>query len=324
MGGLTQSQQDQFENQGYLAVQGLLDPATDLDPVIREYEGVLDRLTEDLVSNGAVDSHVADLPFAERFMRIVRDTSDTHAQYFDPSLPQGNVKPDTPMWTGPAVFSLLTNPALLDAVESVVGPEIYSNPVQHVRIKPPESLVDREAAAGQHALNATSWHQDNGVLTPDADDSNILTVWLPLTRATTRHGCLQVIPQSHTGGIFVHCPGGPSGLEIPEKALDRLGAVPVPLDRGDVLFLHKRTAHASLSNTSDEIRWSLDLRYNPTGAATGRSVFPGFVARSRSNPSTELRDSMAWAKMWSDTRTRLSSNDEFVFNRWDADAPACA
>ena len=46
--------------------------------------------------------------------------------------------PDTPFWTGPAVFALLRNQAILDAVESLIGPEIYANPVQHVRIKPPE------------------------------------------------------------------------------------------------------------------------------------------------------------------------------------------
>ena len=322
--GLTQDQVDRFTTQGYLPAKNLLDPAEHLDPVIAEYEGVLDRLVDDLMEQERLQSRHSDLSFAERFMRIVAETHDTHSQYFDPSLPQGNIRTDTPIWTGPAVFSLLTSTALLDTVESLIGPEIYSNPVQHVRIKPPEHLVNRNLAADQHALNATSWHQDNGVLTPDADESDILTVWIPLTSATTRHGCLQVIPESHRGGIYVHCPGGPSGLEIPENALDRLGAVPVPLERGDVLFIHKRTAHASLSNVSDEIRWSLDLRYNPTGAATGRSVFPGFVARSRANPASELTDPDLWAKRWQDTRDRLATAGDFAYNRWDSDSPACA
>ena len=64
----------------------------------------------------------------------------------------------------------------------------------------------------------------------------------------------------------------------------------MPLDRGSVLFLHKRTVHSSLPNVSEEVRWSFDLRYNPTGEPTGRHLFPGFVARSRANPETELRD----------------------------------
>ena len=56
------------------------------------------------------------------------------------------------------------------------------------------------------------------------------------------------------------------------------------MKKGDVLFMDRLTMHASLPNVSDEIRWSFDLRYNRTGDATGRSWFPGFVARSRSNP----------------------------------------
>ena len=34
----------QFHDEGYLVVDDLLDPSSDLDPVVAEYEGVLDRL----------------------------------------------------------------------------------------------------------------------------------------------------------------------------------------------------------------------------------------------------------------------------------------
>ncbi len=321
---LDSAQLEHFHIYGYLPVHGLLDPTKDLDPVTDEYRGVLDRLASNLLTSGAIEDTYADQAFAERFMRIVAATGSAHAQYFDFSLPQTAIEPATPMWTGPGIFALLTNPALLDAVECLIGEEIESNPVQHVRIKPPEGLVAPDLAAGQHALHATSWHQDNGVITPDADDSDILTVWIPLTRATARHGCLQVIPGSHRGEILVHCPRGPAGLEIPSSVLSREGAVAVPLEPGDALFLHRRTAHASLPNVSNEIRWSFDLRYNPTGQATGRSAFPSFVARSRSNPSRELRDASVWARMWEDTRTRLAAAEPEKFNRWDSDAPACA
>ena len=318
---LDAAQLEHFHAYGYVPVHGLLDPARDLEPVATEYEGVLDRLASDLMTAGAIESTFADQPFAERFMRIVAATGSAHSQYFDFSLPQTAIEPTTPLWTGPGVFALLTNPSLLDAVESLVGGEIESNPVQHVRIKPPEGLVSPDLAAGQHALAATSWHQDNGVITPDADESDILTVWIPLTTATA---ACRWIPGSHRGGILIHCPGGPAGLEIPSSVLSRDGAVAVPLQRGDALFLHRRTAHASLPNVSDEIRWSFDLRYNPTGQATGRRAFPGFVARSHSNPSTELRDAAVWARLWEETRTRLSASELEKFNRWDSDAPACA
>ena len=76
------------------------------------------------------------------------------------------------------------------------------------------------------------------------------------------------------------------------------------MQRGDVLFLTKLTLHASHANNSDAVRWSLDLRYNPIGQPTGRGAFPGFVARSRRQPETELRDPAEWAQLWYDARYR--------------------
>ena len=323
VGALDGGQLEAFARDGYLVVEGLLGPE-DLTPILAEYAHVLDRIVADLVAQGALDDPLADLPFAERFLQIVRHTGKTFAQHFDPALPQAGVTRDTPFWTGPAVFDLLTNERLLDAVESIIGPEITANPVQHVRIKPPESLLPHSNDVSVARVRATSWHQDNGVVTEDADDSEILTCWIPLTTATETHGCLTVVPGSHQGSILTHCPGGDSGLEIPASVLSRDRGVPLPMAPGDVLFLHRRTAHASLSNVSDEIRWSLDLRFNPTGQPTGRSMHPDFIARSRSAPQRELRDPSAWHRSWQDCRDRLARGSDPTYNRWNSDALACA
>lgn len=324
MAHLSADQVAQFEEQGYLVVGGLLDPEADLDPIIEEYKGVLDRLAQDLVASGQITSTYADLTFGERLIRIYQESGKVHAQYFDFSLPQGGVIPDTPMWVGPAVFRAMTNPRLLDAVESLIGPEIYSNPVQHVRIKPPEHLTPKDDK-GHVQLGATPWHQDNGVVLPEADETEMLTVWFPLLDAPVEAGPLQVIPYSHREGLRTHCPGRPGGLAIPDPLLEMDQAIPVPLKRGDVLFLHRRTCHASLSNVSDNIRWSFDLRYNPIGQATGRGAFPGFVARSRAHPDQELHDPEGWAALWYAARQRLAEeNYNQPFNRWDGKAPVCA
>ncbi|NBQ62590.1 MAG: phytanoyl-CoA dioxygenase, partial [Proteobacteria bacterium] len=101
--------------------------------------------------------------------------------------------------------------------------------------------------------------------------------------------------------------------------------LPVPVPRGGALFLHRQTMHASLDNKSQGVRWSFDLRYQPIGQPTGRPWFPDFVARSRSNPATELRDPQVWAQMWHNTRTHLASITEKIkTNRWTGDEPVCA
>ncbi|MCB9149208.1 MAG: phytanoyl-CoA dioxygenase family protein [Caldilineaceae bacterium] len=324
MSYLTQAQIDQFRDEGYLLVEGLLDPVADLDPIIEEYKSVLERLAHDLYAAGTISSTYDDLPFGERVIQIYQESGKVHAQYFDFSLPQGNVKVDTPMWVGPAVFRALRNERLLDAVESLIGPEIYSNPVQHVRIKPPEHLTPK-SENGMVQLGATPWHQDNGVILPAADESEILTAWFSLLDAPVESGCLQVIPRSHRAGLLAHCPRPGTGLTIPEALMETEQSVPVPTKRGDVLFLTKRTCHSSLSNVSNSIRWSFDLRYNPIGQDTGRGAFPGFIARSRLNPASELHDADAWAQLWYDARQRLAETEyNKPFNRWSADAPVCA
>ena len=59
--------------------------------------------------------------------------------------------------------------------------------------------------------------------------------------------------------------------------------------------------------------------------ATGRPAFPGFVARSRKHPETEMRDWQDWAQLWRDARTRLAAiEDAGKFNRWTGKEPICA
>jgi ectoine hydroxylase-related dioxygenase (phytanoyl-CoA dioxygenase family) len=321
---LTEAQLSQFKEQGYLLVKDVLDPKEDLDPIIEEYKGVLDRLAQELYEQGKISSTYQDLAFGARLTQIYAESGKVHAQYFDFSLPKGNVQEDTPLWVGPAVFNALRHPKLLDVVESIIGPEIYSNPVQHVRIKPPEHLTPKNPQTGQVQLGATPWHQDNGVVLPEADETEMLTVWFPLLDATVENGCLEVVPYSHHDGLLQHCLTGP-GLHIPDKFFRVAEAVPQPMKRGDILLLHRLTCHASLSNNSNDIRWSFDLRYNPIGQPTGRGAFPGFVARSRANPETELCAPEAWANLWYEARQTLARQHyDKPFDRWSADDEACA
>ena len=325
MAHLTAAQTKQFDEEGYLLVPGVLDPATDLDPIVEEYQGVLERLAQELYAEGKIASTYAGLPFGERLTKIYAESGKVHAQYFDFSLPKENIREDTPLWLGPAVFRAMRNEKLLDVVESIIGPEIYSNPVQHVRIKPPEHLTPKDPQTGRVQLGATPWHQDNGVVLPEADETQMLTVWFPLFDAGAEHGCLAVVPRSHREGLLTHCPAAELGLSIPDHLLRLNDMAPMPMQRGDILLLHRLTCHRSLSNVSDRIRWSFDLRYNPIGQPTGRGVFPGFVARSRSNPARELHNPAVWAELWYEARRKLGTEGvQGPFDRWDANQAACA
>jgi hypothetical protein len=126
--------------------------------------------------------------------------------------------------------------------------------------------------------------------------------------------------------LLQHCSSPTLGTHLPEQFFDVERAVPLPIRRGGALFLTKTTPHCSLSNESEDVRCSVDLRYNPIGQPTGRDDFPGFVARSRANPVSELRDPALWNRLWMDTRSRLASTTEEIkpFHRWSNDGPGCA
>ena len=321
---LSASQRQQFEAQGFLLVEDLLDPRDDLGPVLDEYADVLESLAARLQADGSVSDTFSGLPFVERLVALCEASGRALPDAFDFSLPQNGVGPETPIQVGPAVFGLLTNPRLLDLVEEMIGPEIFSNPVQHIRMKLPQHVVPDGCTSG--LITAVPWHQDNGVVMPEADAATILTVWLPLVDATVENGCLAVVPRSHTSELQPHCPT-PHGLQIPAEFVDQVHAQPVPMRAGSVLLMTQRTVHSSLENITDnQVRISMDLRYQPIGQATGRPAFApaGFVARSHEHPDRVLNDPAVWAERWFALRNELAAQENPTFNRWSSDAPVCA
>ncbi len=317
---LTAQQIDDFNENGYLAVDCLLDYALDIAPVIEEYQRLLDELCAGWVAEGKLSESFSDLPFERRLVEVYKAGCD-YAQAIDIALPNGEIHADTPINLGPAVFDLLRSPRLLSAVESLIGGEIYSNPIQHIRIKTPRKYVTGDDEFSP-LYGKTQWHQDVGVGLEEADATQMLTCWVAISEATVENGCLQVVPKSHRQGLALHCT--PGQLAIPEQLIDLEEAIPIPLEPGGVLFFHPLCKHASLENTSDSCRWSFDIRYNPIGQPTGRPHFPGFVAQSRLHPDTVLEDWREWARLWLEARDRLASQEAVRVHRWEDDDPLCA
>ena len=322
---VTDTDLSRFDEDGFVVIRGLFEPDQDFTPVVAEYETVLSELVDQWIANGHLNDAHAGLPFTERLHRTVTEARQPYDLAMDISLPQANIQTDTPMHHGPAVFGLLTHPRLLDSVENFIGPEIYSNPVQHTRIKLPEASLPSAARTG--LTSRIDWHQDLGVITADADHCHILTVWFPITEADVENGCLAVVPGSHHRNLVTHCentdPLSLGQVSIPETLVEP-NQVPLPMAPGDVLFMNSRTQHCGLPNCSDRVRWSFDLRYQPIGEPTGREWFPGFVARSRANPESVLNDPTAWAESWNTARAHLATDDNVRFNRWAGDSPYCA
>ncbi|MDJ0956742.1 MAG: phytanoyl-CoA dioxygenase family protein [Arenicellales bacterium] len=335
MGALTEKQIRAFHDQGYLVVENVLDEGV-VKAIEDEYSELLDREVTELFQTGRISSTYPHLPFGPRYVAALSEEPALFERV-NISLPLYNedFPADAKVHTGPAVFAMLTDPGLLDCIESLIGPEIQSNPVQHVRIKPPEESVPQSLAELSY-VGKTTWHQDMGALMDEADDTEVVTAWVAITTASRDNGCLCAIPGSHKKGeLVLHCPGKGIAAEnyIPASVLGEAGkkrVVPLPVRRGGVVLLNRYTQHAAFPNKTDQIRWSFDLRYNPAGQPSGRPAFPSFVARSIDDPKSLIRDAAQWTSLWQEAHRRILSGqyEGPIFNadRWskNADLPICA
>lgn len=308
-----------FNSHGYLVVDDLFSQHHTLDPVRAEYQHLLDELIAGWVSEGRMACPPANADFYT-LLTLAYQAGCDWFQPLDISLPGDKITAQTPMHFGPAVFDMLTDSGLLDCVEQLIGPEITSNPIQHVRLKPPAPLLYEDEARAH--ITRTDWHQDRGVAHVEADQTHMVTVWIAVTDATVENGCLQVIPKSADQGLLPHC--AKTQTAIADAFVDEECAVALPVKSGGIVLLDPLVPHSSLPNQTDQFRWSFDIRFNRTGQPTGRAHFPDFIARSRNQPETELTDWRAWRTMWEDARTRLSAEQHIPIHRWTSDAPFCA
>lgn len=319
MNYLSQHQKSFFKENGYLVIENVFDQNDILQPVRDEYSSLLNELYSDWYLEGKVKSKPEVLDFQGQLLEAYTAGCDWF-QPMDISLPGDRVYADTPMHFGPAIFDLITNKYLLDIVEDLIGPEITSNPIQHVRIKPPTKHLQQDEIRAH--ITATDWHQDRAVALEEADQTDMVTVWCAISDATVENGCLKVIPKGHQEGMLPHCPNTQTAIADNFVPIEK--AIPLPVKSGGIILFHPLTPHASLVNTTSEFRWSFDIRFNVTGHPTGREHFPKFIARSRANPQKELKDWQVWKNLWENCRANLAQKEHIEIHRWQSDTPYCA
>lgn len=285
---LTSLQRDEFERDGYLLLEDWLTDA-DLAPLIDEYSAYIDRRAQELCTTGVLRQPYAAEPFTRRLALISAETGLLY-----PEL-------DIMYRRGAATFAFLHHPKLLDLAQAFVGPELLCSPIQHVRAKLPNGLTPR--GSDPHVVH---WHQDAGVTWEEADPYFILTIWIPLVEATPENGCLRVVPGIHQLGLLPHRTKRGIGTAIHGDLLAHHPIVPLPMRKGSVLLMHKHTPHSSGRNTTDGVRWSIDLRYQAVGTATGRPFHPAFVVRSQREPDSVLTDHAVWCHLWAEALAKSS------------------
>ncbi len=269
---LSDEQVKHFEENGFLIAEGIL-TEDDLMPVQLELEEFIGRRARELHGEGKITDLFEAEPFDRRAWKL-------HEQ-----CPQITGGIDIMQMRGEAMFEFLRNPNLMGAVSCLIGPEISCNPIQHLRAKmPAQTAAD------------VPWHQDLGVTWEEADESDIITTWIPLVDATRENGCMEIIPGVHKIGYLEHTPDG--GTRIRPDLMPEIAPVCAECPRGGVIFLHNLIPHRGLNNHSETTRWSMDLRYQTTGLPSGRPAYPDFPTYSESAPDRVLTDHGEWCRLW--------------------------
>jgi ectoine hydroxylase-related dioxygenase (phytanoyl-CoA dioxygenase family) len=148
---------------------------------------------------------------------------------------------------------LVRRPAILDAVESILGPNL---------------LVWSTSFFIKNAGDETyvSWHQDAtywGLSEPD-----VLTAWVAFTEATVENGAMRMVPASHGEQLGHHDTFAPNNLLSRGQAIsvqvDDARGVDVLLRAGQMSLHHVRMVHGSPANRSGDRRIGFAIRYVPT------------------------------------------------------------
>jgi hypothetical protein len=166
------------------------------------------------------------------------------------------------------LHALTHHPVLTDAMKRLMGPRLLVHPKPIARM-----IFPNCEGALLHA------HQDNSGI---AGSSESYTVWMPLHDCLQGQGTLEIKEASHLSGLLTT-----EGYIKPETAPggDWVGG---RINAGDAVFFHSLTVHRSTLNTSNQLRFSVDCRFQSYDEAVSplEIVFPNRAKGGRTWEAT--------------------------------------
>lgn len=228
-------------------------------------------LTEEQVARYHRDGYLAPIPAldpdqAARFLAAVEELEERVGGALEASR---LVQPQLHYaWA----YELATLPVILDAIESLLGPDFLVHSA---------SIFSK----GANSRDQVDWHQDGSYW--DLSAPAVISAWVALTDSTPDNGCLRVVPGSHRQGLvpFTDHLNAPdrmlvSGLRTLDT-IDEGAAVDVVLHPGEMSLHHVNTMHGSAPNTSATKRIGFAVRYVPPDVRQPNHDYEVLLARGR-------------------------------------------
>lgn len=275
---ITQQQQDQFENEGYIILPKVLSQDV-VEGARQSVQELVDGEADKLMDQQLISERFENEPFETRWLRLFENKLDLAPDSFRPELHLAGFYP------------VFFDAKVLDVVEGFLGSEIRLYPNYTVRAKVPD-----------HAKAVVLWHQDGGytaVNSPESagksvDEMRMINVWSPLVPANRENGCMQFVPGTHKLGVVPH-EKKKYYLEIADEYLKprEKDAIDIEMNPGDIVLFSNLLFHRGLPNLTKAVRWSMDWRYQDANQDTLRKE-KGHIARSRQNSESAINSAKEW------------------------------
>ncbi len=249
---LTSIQKKQFEEKGYVILENLFS-FDEISPIIKYTELVLSEVANKLYEDGFITNKYENLDYTQRLIAINNE------------YPEAAVITTLQRKMGKPIFDFWHNEKYIKIAQQLLGKDIDGHPFWALRSQAPHEK-----------LLTVPWHQDAAYLKDGA--SPTLIFWTPLTNVTKQSGCLEIIPAKKNGRedkLYKHkIQSKENGFEKSwylevDDDIDVSNIITCEINIGSVLLFNESIIHRSLSNTSSNTRWSLDIRYMKNNQFTG-------------------------------------------------------
>ncbi len=280
MPSLSPDQIDHYREHGWVVVPGVLKPDE-----IERYRARAREITLGDLPEDATNRRVIDIAFAKGQRPMPDDPEHAIWKIMNPDR------------FDPLFRDFMRTPAVLDAVESLLGPDLLAFLLMFI-YKPPRL-----------ASSVHPFHQD-ALYFPFEPQDLCCGVWIPLDDVDATNGTLSIVPGSHRREVIAHEMreginfGALAATEVEGNAVEHAAALDMEMPAGDCLLFNTRLLHRSGGNQTDRHRRVLTLhmasaRCRPTGAQFNEFGFTSVRGRTFEGclqpvdaPSLELRHQM--------------------------------
>jgi ectoine hydroxylase-related dioxygenase (phytanoyl-CoA dioxygenase family) len=297
---LSAEQLADYDRDGYLVLRGVL-PPTVLDQLRAVFTATVDRLAAQWKAEGLIEDAHQELPFETRFAALRTQNPARFATSWRKTL------------IDPAVYQLWQLPELVGPVRSLLGDELYAHGVWNGRPREPHDPIQK-----------VLWHQDAHYYKNwDPTDGGLVSVWMPLVPVDAESGCLEMAAGSHRSGWIERHRGFNRLFTVADEALEGTDQRAISMQPGDVLMFSDTTLHQALHNTSDRVRWSIDIRFGQATPEIISKTPRGYYCFSASDPG-RVESYDTWVDRYDYSKVGLDAEIEDLDTTVDLDDAAKA